>query len=320
MVDFWVGVYQFKQILVQLNRELEKDLLISRLFSSLDRSNEVRAINGIDIFDVDTAVENLSKFEERIIADGISKLQSAAQLRHSLLSATKANIMTTRVTGYIKKKRFSFASSSSAQLTSDDKLVPDVTSLEYRVCHSVLWMISKEFEGVVNVLRQKVSDTLNHVVEILCVVLCELDTSLNIEDIKEAEIFLWSSPTFLTNWCAFVNSMLENESETSQGSTVDVNSTPKNGVFGKLKSRVKSISRSPSKGNDVKDDPRTVLINSILSLSPLHEACLALMKKIYSPSAPYNFDVLVKHMSLEKRPRTLTDCSESSTEDEKPKW
>lgn len=336
MVDFWLGIYQLKQIFVQIRgKDLEKDnILIPNFFTphtnSRDRS---QCIDDVDIYDVDISITNVQTLKDIIIPETYSRLLSAVQLQHSLRAAIKANLMTTRVTGYIKKKTFSSLLSKSkgaAQLTTDTKLIPDVTSLEYQVCHSVMHMLQVEFADVANQVTAKVERTLEHIKRILCVTLQEMNPTLTLEYLEETGLFLWSNPNFLTSWGAFVTALHQKEEEEGDAAAAAAAQNAKRkSVFKKIrKSVTNSITSSSSSSKtaiSASEEAQNTLFAQVLSLAPLHSAYLQIMEQLSTPSSSCCFRNLTEAnsssgSSTATRARVESDASSDSTETVTPKW
>jgi hypothetical protein len=314
-IDFWIGIYQLKQIFAQQLKDVESDVLIPEFFTP---STSDRQIDDVDIYDIDQSLSNVKAFQDSGIPEAYSQLLSAAQLQHTLHAAIKANLMTTRVTGYVKKKTlFSFLNKSkgAAHLTTDMKLIPDVTSLEYRVCHAVLYMIQVEFEEVVHVVTTKVDRTMEHVKGALCATLIAFDPSLTIETIDESGLFLWSNPAFLTSWEAYVTSLQQKEDEINDATPVK-----KKSVLKKIrKSVTNSISSSSGKkaASDCKE-AQDSLYRRVKALAPLHRVYLDTMEKLSSPASSCCFKNLSETNRV--RPRGQSDCSDCGTEATHSKW
>lgn len=324
MVDYWLGIYQLKQIFVQRAKDLEKGILIPEFFSPTSGDSSDRRIDGVDIYDVETSTANMKTLKDGVIPEYYSQLLSAVQLQHSLRAAIKANLMTTRVTGYIKKKTFSSflnKSKGAAQLTTGTKLVPDVTSLEYQVCHAVLYMLQREFEEVVVLVIDKITRTMEHIKGILCITLQEVDPSLTFEELDESGLFLWSNPSFLTNWGAFVTSLYRKEDEV--GDATASQDAKKKSVFKKIRKSVAKSIASPSskKAASAIEKAQHTLYTHVMSLAPLHTAYLQIMEQLSTPTSSCYFQNLTLSSSDNgaNRCRCLSDGSSESTEEYIPK-
>jgi hypothetical protein len=330
MIDFWLGIYQLKQIIVHKNKEMENDnILIPELFSPNSCDSPNRNIDDVDIYDIDVSLANVTNLRDAIIPASYSQLLSAVQLLHSLRAAVQANLMTSRVTGYVKKKTFFSLvnkSKGAAYLTTDTKLVPDVTSLEYRVCHCVLYMLQMEFEELLSDVTARVQLTMDHIKEALCSTLAELDPLVTREDIEESGLCEWSNPALLTDWSAYVTSLHQKKKEDEVNGALAAKDAAKR-KSGVLKTIRKSVTGSllsfPKNTPAENENVQTLLYTNILSLAPLHKVYLNVMEKLNMPSSPICLKNLSERvaMSTASRPRKESDLSdEGSAEPDKPKW
>jgi hypothetical protein len=327
MIDFWIGIYQLKQVFVQKTKlhEGDTDILIPRFFLPTQSEGESgssceRGIDDVDLYDIERSLANIKNLRDVILLEAHENLLSAVQLQQSLRGAVKANLMVSRVTGYVKKKKFSTflkKSNGAAHLTTDMKLVPDVTSLEYRVCHAVLYMLQKDFEEVVEQITQKIQRTMDHIKSMLCAALIELDPDLTPQSIDESGLFLWSNPAFLTDWVSFVTALHRKDDEVSDAS--QVKDAKKKSVFKKIRKSVAGSLSPTKKSANGRDDALVVLIKRVSSLAPLHAAYLETSGQLLTPSSSIYFKSLLES-KLDSRPRVLTNISDSSTDSNQPKW
>ena len=327
MIDFWLGIYQLKQIFVQIGgKNLEKDCIMIPEFFTPSSADSSDRIDDVDIYDVDMSLANVQALQDSILPEAYTQLLSALQLLHSLRAAVTANLMTTRVTGYIKKKTFSSflnKSKGAAHLTTDTKLIPDVTSLEYQVCHAVLYILQVEFAEVAALVTAKVHRTLEHLKRILCVTLIELDPSLTFNSLDESGLFLWSNPSFLTSWGAFVTALHLKEDEIRDAAAAAAAQDAKRkSVLKKIrKSVTNSITSSANKkANDASEHAQNTLYTQVLSLGPLHSAYLCLVEQVSTPSSCCCFQNLTEASNTAPRPRGQSDTSTDSTDTVAPKW
>jgi hypothetical protein len=204
--------------------------------------------------------------------------------------------------------------------------VPDVMSLEYRVCNAVLFMLQVEFEEVVTQVEAKVSRTMEHIKQVLCGTLLEVDPTLTLPSLEDSGLFLWSNPSFLTNWGAFVTALqhkddIENDDD-------DTDKAKRKSVFRKIRKSVTSsitLSAAKRKASKKSDKALSSHFANVLLLAPLHEAYLDLTSKLGSPAAsPYYFKSLIINSNnsdnddaAQARQRDLSDCSSDTPE---PKW
>ena len=317
MVDFWMGVYQLKQIFIrnsESDNKNENEYLIPCFFSSHSGDVGDRRIDDVDIYDIDLSLMKMSILRDNVIPDLYSQLQGALQLQQSLRSAMKANLMTNRVTGYVKKKKFSFLNKGkgAAHLTTDTKLVPDVTSIEYRVCSAILYQLQEEFKLVVDFVESKILKTMNHIRDVLIATLVEADMTLTKESIDEAGLFLWSNPKFLTNWDAFVTSLRQKEDDIRNAATAKKNERKKS-VLKKIRSSISS--RKTTTENILNHE----LYERVASLAPIHECFLKIMEGLSSPSS-FSFDNLTVKNSEATTRRRSEISDQNSVESTKSKW
>jgi len=326
MIDFWIGIQQLNEIFVQKTEQCsDRGLMIPRFFTpapapTASSSSCGRDIDGIDIYDIEKSIANVANLKDRIVPDAHRDLLSAVQLQHSLRAAVKANLMTTRVTGYVKKKKFSSLlnkSSGSAHLTTDLKLVPDVTSVEYRVCHAMLYMLQKQFEDVAEQVTALVQKTVDHIKDILCIALIELDPQLTIDSIEESGLFLWSNPTFLTDWVSFVNALHHKDDEVNDPSLVK--NAKRKSVFKKIRKSVTGSLSSKSSKEQAEADALNAFIEKVASLAPVHKIYLDLTSLLSTPTSPCYFKQFTD-VTTDTRPRVMTDTSDCSTDSNSSKW